>query len=186
LFVSAICRFNALRPSHPIPNVRDDRETPLLWARDRVKIRLIWVSEKAKYFGGEVWTGEISLKWLAKIAFWRGPFRQLFKHAANLEKENIQRETCTNFKCGPRQFPPSAKNTLYPARAGPRSIIFNSRHCSRPFGTSAMGPATDFRPVRVLRTRPALGACEYHLSTAEPQSYRGSQRKAYHRRIDLP
>jgi hypothetical protein len=23
-----------LRPSHPLPNVRDDRDTPLLWARD--------------------------------------------------------------------------------------------------------------------------------------------------------
>src|SRR6267142_2007946 len=37
LFVRALCALNALRPSHPVPNVRDDRDTPLLWARDKRK-----------------------------------------------------------------------------------------------------------------------------------------------------
>src|SRR5258706_5648297 len=30
----AIARLTPPRPSHPAPNVRDDREAPLLWARD--------------------------------------------------------------------------------------------------------------------------------------------------------
>ncbi len=35
LLVRAMLRFNALRPSHPIPNVRDDREAPLYGERDK-------------------------------------------------------------------------------------------------------------------------------------------------------
>src|SRR5213082_2337628 len=31
-----------LRPPHPAPNVRDDREAPLLWEQDAVTVRLIW------------------------------------------------------------------------------------------------------------------------------------------------
>jgi len=30
------------RPPHPAPNVRDDREAPLLWEQDAVTVRLIW------------------------------------------------------------------------------------------------------------------------------------------------
>jgi len=40
------------------PRVRDDRDTPLLSRRDGANIRLIWVSEKAKYFFRGGWTGE--------------------------------------------------------------------------------------------------------------------------------
>src|SRR5262245_30867687 len=33
-FVRAIIALGDVRPSHPAPNVRDDREAPLLWVRD--------------------------------------------------------------------------------------------------------------------------------------------------------
>src|SRR5262249_34358107 len=45
------------RPSHPAANVRDDRDTPLLWRRDGRTIRLICISGKAKYFHDERLTG---------------------------------------------------------------------------------------------------------------------------------
>src|SRR5713101_8449481 len=38
------------RPSHPVPNVRDDRDTPLLWERDSDVVDLIWVDGEAEYF----------------------------------------------------------------------------------------------------------------------------------------
>jgi len=42
LLVRAILRFNALRPSHPIPNVRDDREPPLYGNETSGMKPLIW------------------------------------------------------------------------------------------------------------------------------------------------
>jgi len=39
-----------LRPSHPAPYVRDDRETPLLWGGMARILNLIWVSGEAKFF----------------------------------------------------------------------------------------------------------------------------------------
>jgi hypothetical protein len=39
------------------PNVRDDRETPLLPRRDGFEPNVIWVSEKQKYFSLGDWTG---------------------------------------------------------------------------------------------------------------------------------
>jgi len=36
-FVRAMIALGDVRPSHPIPNVRDDREPPLLWERDKRK-----------------------------------------------------------------------------------------------------------------------------------------------------
>ena len=38
------------RPPHPVPNVRDDRETPLCVGRDGGDIELIWVVGEAEYF----------------------------------------------------------------------------------------------------------------------------------------
>jgi len=46
------------RPSHPVPNVRDDRETPLCVGRDSALIILIWVSEEAQYFCKRGWTAQ--------------------------------------------------------------------------------------------------------------------------------
>ncbi len=43
-------RARSTRPSHPATHVRDDRDTPLQVARDGVNHRLIWVSDKEKYF----------------------------------------------------------------------------------------------------------------------------------------
>jgi hypothetical protein len=35
---------------HPAPNVRDDRDTPLLWVRDGEDLKVIWVFGKPEYF----------------------------------------------------------------------------------------------------------------------------------------
>ena len=40
------------RPSHPAPNVRDDRETPLWWDGMARDVPVIWVEWKAKCFCG--------------------------------------------------------------------------------------------------------------------------------------
>src|SRR5438445_10680690 len=63
-----------VRPSHPAPNVRDDREPPLLWVRDRRKEATDLGSHKAKYFFRRDWTTQIRLKHLTKSRFTRGPF----------------------------------------------------------------------------------------------------------------
>jgi len=56
LFVRAMLRFNALRPSHPAPNVRDDREPPLLRVQDGDVVNLIWVRREEKCFCERGWT----------------------------------------------------------------------------------------------------------------------------------
>jgi hypothetical protein len=55
------------RPSHPAANVRDDRETPLLWSGMAVSMDLICPTTQAQYFCAEGWTTQISLKSLTKI-----------------------------------------------------------------------------------------------------------------------
>ena len=50
-FVGALfARLTPPRPLHPAPNVRDDREAPLLWERDGESCRTDLGSEKPKYF----------------------------------------------------------------------------------------------------------------------------------------
>src|SRR5258707_37107 len=44
------------RPSHPTPNVRDDREAPLLRGQDGAEPTPIWYSDKQKYFSCGGWT----------------------------------------------------------------------------------------------------------------------------------
>ena len=46
-----------VRPSHPLPNVRDDRDTPLLWAGTAQTVSLIWGKREAEYFCAKGWTG---------------------------------------------------------------------------------------------------------------------------------
>src|SRR5271169_5177728 len=54
----ARARLTLPRPSHPAPNVRDDRETPLVMRRGTARVLvLIWPDEEAKYFFAEDWTG---------------------------------------------------------------------------------------------------------------------------------
>ena len=50
-------RLTLPRPSHPAPNVRDDREPPLLRVRDGRILDLIWVGRKQKCFCKRGWTG---------------------------------------------------------------------------------------------------------------------------------
>jgi hypothetical protein len=58
------------RPSHPASNVRDDRDTPLLWKQDKRRKPLIWGQRKAEYFFGQDWTTQITLKDFKKKVFW--------------------------------------------------------------------------------------------------------------------
>jgi len=46
------------RPSHPLPYVRDDRETPLGVGRDANDVKVIWLKRKPKYFCEWGWTGQ--------------------------------------------------------------------------------------------------------------------------------
>jgi hypothetical protein len=49
-FVRALfARLTLPRPSHPVPNVRDDRDTPLLWAGTAQTVSLIWGNREAEY-----------------------------------------------------------------------------------------------------------------------------------------
>jgi hypothetical protein len=50
-------RLTLPRPSHPVPNVRDDRETPLLVGGTLESIKLFLPNREAKYFLCEGWTG---------------------------------------------------------------------------------------------------------------------------------
>jgi hypothetical protein len=61
-----------LRPPHPVPNVRDDRDTPLFGERDGGGYDVIWVKDEREYFCGEGWTGSITLFARAFFLFWRG------------------------------------------------------------------------------------------------------------------
>src|SRR4051794_25954675 len=49
------------RPPHPVPNVRDDRETPLVWDGMARVVELIWVTGEAEYFSAKDWTPQITL-----------------------------------------------------------------------------------------------------------------------------
>jgi hypothetical protein len=55
------------RPPHSEPNVRDDRDTPLLAGRNAEVVALIWGNREQVYFCGEDWTGSITLIWLSKL-----------------------------------------------------------------------------------------------------------------------
>jgi hypothetical protein len=44
------------RPLHPAPNVRDDREAPLLWERNGETDKLIRLFGKSEYFFKRGWT----------------------------------------------------------------------------------------------------------------------------------
>jgi hypothetical protein len=50
-------RLTLPRPSHPEPNVRDDRDTPLLRAGTAETVNLIWGKREAEYFCAKGWTG---------------------------------------------------------------------------------------------------------------------------------
>jgi hypothetical protein len=63
------------RPPHPAPNVRDDRDTPLLWDGMARVLRVIWVCGEAKYFCPAIWTGQITLIRLTKLVSRRTRFR---------------------------------------------------------------------------------------------------------------
>jgi hypothetical protein len=53
------------------PHVCDDRETPLCWGGTAKDMRLIWVSDEAKYFLTWDWTTQITLIRFNKFRFAR-------------------------------------------------------------------------------------------------------------------
>jgi hypothetical protein len=87
-------RLTLPRPSHPVPNVRDDRDTPLLWAGTRETVSLIWVKREAEYFCAKGWTGFRvqrnfcpSGKSVSLRAMRRGPFSPSFRGAPTGPRE---------------------------------------------------------------------------------------------------
>jgi hypothetical protein len=52
----ALARMTPPRPLHPAPNVRDDREAPLLWEQDGETDKLIRLFGKSEYFFKRGWT----------------------------------------------------------------------------------------------------------------------------------
>src|SRR6516225_12440646 len=68
---SFVCRGHS-RPSHPAPNVRDDREAPLLWSAGRGElVKMICPTGIAKFFCEGDWTTQITLNRLMKLIFTR-------------------------------------------------------------------------------------------------------------------
>jgi hypothetical protein len=61
------------RPPHPAPNVRDDRETPLVRGGITRDMDVIWAKREGKYFCAGDWTAEISLIGLTKMPFCETP-----------------------------------------------------------------------------------------------------------------
>ena len=59
--VSAIRQKHQPRPPHPVPNVRDDRDTPPMWDGMARLIVLIWVRPETECFFKWDWTAQISL-----------------------------------------------------------------------------------------------------------------------------
>jgi hypothetical protein len=66
-----IARKTLPRPPHPVPNVRDDRDTPLLWDGMAKVLDVIWGVRKQKYFCRWDWTGGIRLIRFNKFAVTR-------------------------------------------------------------------------------------------------------------------
>jgi len=56
--VSAVRQRTPPRPLHPAPNVRDDRDTPLLWGRDGGIMKLFLPNGETKYFSRKDWTAK--------------------------------------------------------------------------------------------------------------------------------
>src|SRR5712664_2306744 len=67
-FVRAMTALGDVRPSHPLPNVRDDRDTPLLWAGTAQTVSLIWGKREAEYFCAKGWTGFRMRRFFARRA----------------------------------------------------------------------------------------------------------------------
>ena len=55
--VRVIRRLTRPRPSHPAPDVRDDRDTPLVQGHETAAFMdLIWAKREGKYFWQKHWT----------------------------------------------------------------------------------------------------------------------------------
>src|SRR6266478_5864300 len=75
-FVRAMTALGDVRPSHPLTNVRDDRDTPLLWAGTAQTVSLIWGKREAEYFCAKGWTGFRMRRFFARRANQSAPPRQ--------------------------------------------------------------------------------------------------------------
>jgi hypothetical protein len=77
----------------PQPNVRDDRETPLVQGHGTAMLMdLIWAKREAIYFCSEDWTGSISLIGFGKFADWRKGYRsELYFLASRICPKSLPR-----------------------------------------------------------------------------------------------
>jgi hypothetical protein len=67
-FVRAIIALGDVRPSHPVPNVRDDREAPSCGCGTAETVSLIWVKREAEYFCAKGWTAFRMRRFFARRA----------------------------------------------------------------------------------------------------------------------
>jgi hypothetical protein len=88
-------------PSYPAPNVRDDRETPLV-GRDGGVLNVILVNRKPEYFVRLGWTAQIRLNPFDIIAPWRPNFPQPIEVPDHGPKHAFA-ESCAKAK---KQLPP--------------------------------------------------------------------------------
>jgi len=81
------------RPSHPAPDVRDDRDTPLRWAETAKESGVIWVRREGKSFSQRDWTGRNSLIGLRKSVFARMTERGNFDPSGATNRAQPARRT---------------------------------------------------------------------------------------------
>src|SRR6185312_6158945 len=86
------------------PNVRDDRDTPLDFGSGQRQCSPISEKEKDEYFSPQIWTAQISLNRLAKLAFARTRFCGREAAHARRGAENRTGKNRTRFARRARAF----------------------------------------------------------------------------------
>ena len=113
------------RPSHPASDVRDDRETPLVWRRDKRDQITHFRKTEAEYFSREGWTlesPEIIVELLREIRFIahailrRSSPSRAMQRRANARTGESARSPCERMRhAGSRKHP-----GISPRSSGPR------------------------------------------------------------------
>jgi hypothetical protein len=80
------------RPSHPAPNVRDDRDTPLFsGAGWRGLLKVICPTTQAKYFRLHDWTVDSALIGFGKSGFWRNAIPVIARSESDEAIQSLRR-----------------------------------------------------------------------------------------------
>ena len=120
----AIARLTLSRPPHPIPNVRDDRDTPLQGRRDGFDMHLIWVRREAKYFCKRGLTRFLKIRSDLPVGLiCRSPMQKFDLPWRQISKQ--QRSRCANV-----QSSMSSPRTRGPIRRGPAFGTVANGFCS--------------------------------------------------------